>query len=323
MSFLLPIISLIGGGVLAVVAANWLVKGAAAIAKKLNISDLVVGLTIVAFGTSAPEFSIGVIAAAKGNTAIAIGNVLGSNIGNILLILGLSAVVAPLAIHKNTQWKEIPLCLLAGFAVAITANDILLNGSPDNTISRSDGCLLLLFFSIFIYYTFQIARQADPTEEITATVQPLPLFQSVVYILIGLVGLFFGGDFLVNGAVAIAQHLGISETIIGLTIVAIGTSLPELATSVVAAMQKKADIVIGNIIGSNLFNTFMVLGSSAVVAPLPMNKELNFDLLVNLVATLLLFIFTYFSAQSTIKREHGVVMLLLYSIYLLYLVLQV
>lgn len=229
---------LIGGVAAIVLSANWLVEGASSIARKFGISDLVVGLTIVAFGTSAPELTVNVFSALEGSTDIAIGNILGSNIGNIFLILGISALIHPLIIQKNTTWKEIPLSLLAAVVLGIVANDQWIdNSTTGNFVSAIDGLVLLAFFTIFLVYTFEISKQQNDTPaEVSA--KPFPMWKAILYVVAGLSGLYFGGRYFVQGAISIATQLGMSERLIGLTIVAIGTSLPELATSVVAAYKK-------------------------------------------------------------------------------------
>jgi cation:H+ antiporter len=267
----MSVVLFIIGLVLLVVGSNWLVDGASSVARRFNISDLVIGLTIVAFGTSSPELVVNLIASFNGNTDIAIGNVIGSNVFNILVILGLTAVVAPVAVKSTTTWKEIPFSILAVFVMALMANDILLDGYSVAEISRIDGLVLLSFFLIFMAYTFALAMHDDPLIDNPPAKMGLP--KSLLLIMLGLVGLFFGGKFIVEGAIDIARALGISESVIGLTVVAAGTSMPELATSVVAAFKKNSDIAIGNVVGSNIFNIFLVLGLSATIRPIPFNVK--------------------------------------------------
>lgn len=311
-----------GGIALIIFSANWLVNGASSLAKRFGISDLVIGLTIVAFGTSAPELTVNIFSALQGSVDIAIGNVLGSNIANIFLIVGISAIIFPLAIQKNTTWKEIPLSLLAAVVLGIIANDRLIDNSPaGNFVSRVDGLVLLAFFVIFLVYTIEIARNQknEETDEETKVIAP---GRAVFYVLAGLAGLYFGGKFLVEGAVNIAREVGLSERIIGLTIVAIGTSLPELATSVTAALRKKADIAIGNIVGSNIFNIFFILGVTSVIQPLPFNTESNLDIMVTILASLLLFLTTLTIGKKRVDRVEGIVFLILYAGYITYALLN-
>lgn len=310
-------IFIIGGIVAIALSANWLVDGASSLAKRFGISDIVIGLTVVAFGTSAPELTINLISAFKGSTDIAIGNILGSNIMNIFLILGISAIIHPLVIQKNTTWKEIPLSLLAAVVLGIMANDVWLNNDPaGNSISVIDGLVLLCFFIIFLVYTLEIARNQPELEE---NIPKMPIWKALVFIGISLVGLFFGGKYFVEGAIDIATQWGMSERVIGLTIVAIGTSLPELATSVVAAFKKNADIAVGNAVGSNLFNIFLILGTTAVIKPLPFSVESNFDIGVAILASLMLFLTTLTFGRKKVDRVEGGIFLLLFIAYIIYI----
>jgi cation:H+ antiporter len=319
---MLNIIFIIVGLAVIVFSANWLVNGASALAKKYNVSDMVIGLTIVAFGTSAPELTINIISTINGNTEIAIGNVLGSNIANILLILGISAIIFPLSIQKNTKWKEIPFSLLAALALLICANDIFVDHASANQLSRVDGLILLMFFIIFMVYTFGIARVKNGTPEITTPVREMKMVKAIALIVLGLTGLFFGGKYFVEGAVNIATMLGVSESVIGLTIVAVGTSLPELATSVVAAFKKKADIAVGNVIGSNIFNIFFILGVSATIKPLPFISSSNIDIYMVVIASLLLFLSTMTFKKARLDRVEGAIFILVYIAYISYLIIQ-
>ncbi|HMS91492.1 MAG TPA: calcium/sodium antiporter, partial [Candidatus Absconditabacterales bacterium] len=269
------------GFVFLIKGADMLVEGASSVAKKFHISDLVIGLTIVAIGTSAPELVVNIMASIKGSAGIAIGNVLGSNIANILLILGVSAITYPITVKKATTFKEIPFSLLAVLVLGFVANDAIIDGASFSGITRIDGLVLLSFFAIFMYYVFGISRtENDLPEEVT--VKKMSGWKSIIFIIIGLIGLTLGGQWIVDGAIQIAKIFGVSETVIGLTIVAVGTSLPELATCVVAAMKKKSDIAIGNIIGSNIFNIFWILGLSAIISPLPFNIGLDRDVLMTI-----------------------------------------
>ncbi|AHM62914.1 putative transmembrane K+ dependent Na+/Ca+ exchanger-related protein [Flammeovirgaceae bacterium 311] len=308
---------LFGGMALIIFSANWLVDGASGIAKKFGISDLVIGLTIVAFGTSAPELTVNVFSALQGSTDIAIGNVLGSNIANIFLILGVAALIYPLSIQRNTTWKEIPLSLLAAVVLGVLANDQLIDRSTTGSeVSRIDGIVLLCFFLIFMVYTFEIARSQK--EAIDESIKPVPLWKGLLLIAIGLLGLYFGGKYLVEGAIVIAREFGMSERLIGLTIIAIGTSLPELATSVVAAFKKKADIAIGNVVGSNIFNIFFILGVTSVLKPLPFVPAANFDIIATILASLLLFLTTFTLGRKSVDRIEGGFFVLIYIGYIIY-----
>lgn len=309
----MDLLLLIGGLILILAGANGLTDGAASIAKRFHIPSIVIGLTIVAFGTSAPELTVSVSSALKGSAEIAIGNVVGSNIFNTLMIVGCTALVAPIVVTGNTLKKEIPLCILSSIVLLICANDVFLDGASRNILSTTDGLLLLCFFVIFLGYTFAIATHPNnaPQEEI----HQLPMWRSVLYIIGGLAGLIFGGQWFVEGASNIARSMGVSESVIGLTLVAGGTSLPELATSVVAALKKNPEIAIGNVIGSNLFNIFFVLGCSATITPLGLNGITNFDLLVLLGSGILLWLLGCFFGRRTITRIEGSILILCYIAY--------
>jgi cation:H+ antiporter len=315
----MSILFLFGGLIVIILSANALVGGASAIAKRFGISDLVIGLTIVSIGTSAPELAISVISAIKGNTDIAVGNILGSNIANILLIIGLSAIVFPLVVQKNTQYKEIPLGMLAVALIGILGNDMILDKGASNVLSRIDGIVLLCFFLIFLYYTFQIATNKD-VEDIP--IQKQALSKSIVFVILGIAGLFFGGNYFVEGAIKIARYFGMSDKLIGLTIVAIGTSLPELATSIVAAYKKNPDIAVGNVVGSNILNVFLILGITAAIKTLPLSPSANIDIAVALIASLLLFLSTFLFHQRKVTRGEGIVFVLVYISYLTYLIIS-
>ena len=299
--------------------ADILVEGSSSLARRFNISDLVIGLTVVAFGTSTPELFVNIIASLKGNTDIAIGNVLGSNISNIFLILGISSLIYPLRVTQGTVWKEIPFSLLAIIALGIMVNRPFIDNAEQSIISRSDGLLLLLFFSIFIYYSCSIAADLEGMDEHVPSAE-YPILRSVIMVVIGFVCLILGGKWIVDGAVKIATSFGMSESLIGLTIVAIGTSLPELATSATAAYKKKADIAVGNVVGSNIFNILFVLGISSVIKPLPFALSNNVDIIVVIIASLLLFFSMFTGKKNSLDRWEGAVFLVLYLTYIVFLI---
>jgi cation:H+ antiporter len=305
------------GFVLLIFGANFLVDGAASLANKFHISHIVIGLTIVALGTSSPELVVNIIASFQGNEDVAMGNILGSNISNIFLILGVSAVIYPLVVNSNTLGKEIPLSLLAAIVLGVMANDAIIDGHGRSFITRSDGLVLISFFLLFMHYAFSIARLRGEHE---IEIKDYSKLKSWLMIVGGIAGLVLGGKWIVDGAVVIAQGLGMSQAVISLTIVAIGTSLPELATCVVAAMKRNADIVIGNVIGSNIFNIFFVLGTSAVIKPLPFNPLLNFDVGTGIFASLLLLIFLFTPKYKVLERWQGWFFLILYAAYISLLV---
>ncbi len=315
----LAILILLFGFVILIKGADWLVDGASIVAKKLKISDLVIGLTVVAFGTSAPELVVSVFSSIGGNSDIAVANVVGSNIANIFLILGLSAIIFPLVVTKGTVWKEIPLSLLAISLVGIMASDFLIDGLPFSALTRIDGLILLSFFVIFMYYTFGLSQDNFDQNEISekSNKNLLVAFSMIVG---GLIGLVVGGKLVVDNAVMIAQSLGVSASLIGLTIVAVGTSLPELVTSIVAVYKKNCDIAVGNAVGSNIFNVFLVLGLSAFINPLTIAENGLIDIAMGILASLLLFVFMFVGKKRILQRWQGVLFVIIYVIYIVYLI---
>ncbi len=307
------VLGLLAGLALILPGANFLTDGAAAMARRFRISPLVIGLTIVAFGTSAPELTVSVVSALHGSAELAIGNVVGSNLFNILMIVGVTALVAPIAVTKGNLSKEIPLAILSSVVLLICGSDVCLGTGVENVLNRADGLLLLCFFAIFMGYTFAIARDGMPGEG--KKLKEFPAWQCVLYIVGGLAALIGGGQLFVDGASGVARLLGVSESIIGLTLVALGTSLPELATSVVAALKKNPEIAIGNVIGSNLFNVFFVLGTSATISPLTLGNITSFDLFYLLGASLLLYFAGRFYKTRTITRLEGGIMVAAYVVY--------
>ncbi len=320
---LLSIISLIGGLALILVGANILTDGSSAVARRWGVSELVIGLTIVAFGTSAPELVISLMSAAKGATELAIGNVVGSNIFNVLMIIGIVALIKPMKVGRSTIANELPMVFLSALALLAIGNGPLLDGAPEAVVSRVSGILLLLFFAIFMRYTFHQAHSAPSPEteaELAADNPGMGLLKASLFIVGGLAGLIFGGNLFVVGASDIASALGVSEAVIGLTIVAVGTSLPELATSIVAAIKGKGDLAIGNVIGSNIFNIFMVAGASAVVEPLRFGSIGNVDLLTLTLACLLFWAFGRWGGKDEYTRAEGAIFVAIYIAYTVYLI---
>ncbi|HEY4617306.1 MAG TPA: calcium/sodium antiporter [Flavobacterium sp.] len=311
---------LIIGFIILIKGADLLVEGASSIAQKLNVSDLVIGLTVVAFGTSAPEMFVNVFASIEGNSNIAIGNILGSNIANIFLILGVSAMIYPLAVKSNTVWKEIPFSLLAAVILGILANDYLIDNKASSELTRSDGLVLLGFFIIFMYYIFSIVKKTE--QKLKEESPQMSNFRAVAYILLGLSGLVLGGSWIVDAAVKIASQFGVSEYLIGLTVVAVGTSLPELATSAMAAYKRNTDIAIGNVVGSNIFNIFWVLGISALIKPLPFQPSGNSEIAMTIVASILLFLVFFVGKKHVLEKWQGALFLLLYAGYTSFLIIR-
>jgi cation:H+ antiporter len=313
-------ILLTAGFVLLIKGADFLIDGASSVARRFNVSDLVIGLTVVAFGTSSPELFVNIISSIKGNTEIAIGNVLGSNIANVFLILGVSSIIYPLTVGTGTVWKEIPLSLLAALVLGILANDQLIDKALFSYITRIDGLVFLSFFIIFIYYSVSIAKKIEGMEDHVPTKQ-YGLNKSILLVVLGLIGLVLGGHWIVDSAVKLALKFGMSQSLVGLTIVAVGTSLPELATSAVAASKKNVEIAVGNVVGSNIFNVFFVLGISSVIKPLPFHARSNIDIGVVILASLLLFVYMFTGKKRSLDRWEGVIFLIIYTAYISVLII--
>jgi cation:H+ antiporter len=312
------------GFVVLIKGADFMVDGAASIAKKFGISSLVIGLTVVAFGTSAPELVVNIIASFQGSTDIAIGNILGSNIANTLLILGAAAIIYPITVKNDTVWKEIPFSLIAVIVLFFAANDMLLDGATQGQLSRSDGLMMISIFLIFMAYIAIVAKRGlldkNPDHE---HIKDRPTSLAMSMVLLGIIGLTLGGKWIVDGAVFFATKFGLSEALIGLTIVAVGTSLPELATAIVAAKKKHSDMVIGNVVGSNIFNILWVLAISSSIRPLPFSEELNQDIMVVLLVTFLLFVLMLWGGKKNrIEKWEGALFLTLYALYIGYLMFR-
>ncbi|TPE43467.1 calcium/sodium antiporter [Pontibacter mangrovi] len=312
------------GFLLLIKGADWLVSGASSIAKRYGLSDMVVGLTIVSFGTSMPELIVNVLASLQGQPELAIGNVFGSNVANLLLILGVTALICPLPLKRSTILTEIPFSLIATLLVGFLANATLLNTNKDSLyISRSDGAILLLFFALFMVYIYNVAKtnKEDMTAEENG--KPLmPMGKAILFILLGVGSLFLGGKWVVDGAVHIAQAFGLSESFIGLTVVAVGTSLPELVTSAMAAYRRNIDIAVGNVVGSNIFNLLWILGLSAVISPLPFNQMNNADIVMMILASTMLILAMPIGKRNAIDRLNGIIFLLVYFSYITFLVMR-
>ncbi|MBP3421654.1 MAG: calcium/sodium antiporter [Lachnospiraceae bacterium] len=309
MEILLQIVLLVIGFIMLVKGADWFVDGAAGIADRFGIPQLVIGLTIVAMGTSAPEAAVSVTAALKENAGIAIGNVVGSNILNILIILGLTSVIIATAVAKSTIKIEIP------YMLAITGI-LLAMGFTGNVVSFVEGIILWVLFIVYLAYLFIMAKKNK--EEVEEEAKKSPMWKLLLGVVVGLVLVVLGSDVTVDAATALATAIGLSERFIGLTIVALGTSLPELFTSVSAAMKGKSDIAIGNIVGSNIFNILFVIGTAALITPVPFEPNFRIDSVIAIAAGILLLVFVI-NKDRKLKRPHGVIMLLSYAIYFAYL----
>lgn len=331
-NILLSLIGIGGGVFLLGRGAEYLVDGGSAIALKHKIRPIVIGLTIVAFGTSMPELVVSLISAFSGSTDIALGNVVGSNIFNILGILGITALITPLVVQKDTIYKEVPFSLLGAVLLLALALQSTLDSktlslaritenTQISTFGIATGIILLLQFVIFMYYVFGAAfsKNTSSDEPVDLRLEQLSFGKSVLYIISGLLLLIFGGRATVWGATTIAQFAGLSEQIIGLTIVAMGTSLPELVTSITAARKGQDDIAVGNIVGSNIFNIFFILGTTLLISPIPVNGFAIEDMLILVATTILLFVLTFAFKKLRIGKLEGAVMLLLYIAYTAYL----
>lgn len=313
-------ILLIIGFALLIKGADWFVDGSSNIAALLRISPILIGLTIVAFGTSSPELTVSIFAALDGSADVALGNVVGSNIFNITLVVGLAAFLFPLKVQNETIKKEIPFTLLSTAALLIIMSDAFLQGESNNLITRGDGLILLLFFSLFMIYIFEIAfKDRNATRK-----EPLPegvtWGKNILFSVLGLAAIIIGGEMVVTNATNIAYSLGMSETLVGLTIVAIGTSLPELVTSVSAALKKQSEIALGNIVGSNIFNILLVLGASSVITPLAFNDKVFIDIFLMVILTIILLIFS--RTNFTIGKREGLILALAYIAYLVYIIIR-
>ena len=318
------LIKLVIGFLLLVKGADYFVEGASSIAKKLRIPTFVIGLTIVAFGTSAPELAVSISAALKGSNDIAIGNVVGSNIFNTLVVLGASAAITPIAVEKGIIKKDYPLSIFAAILLGVLSLDMILFKAPAMTLSRVDGIILLVAFAFFMYTTVKAGLKqraaANPEHEEALANMYMPAWKSILILVVGLAGIVIGGDVSVEGAKEIARAFGLSEALIGLTIVAFGTSLPELVTSIVAARKGESDIAVGNVIGSNIFNIFFILGVSATILPMNVSSTYLYDIAI-LVAVMVL---SYIPIAKTkkVSRGMGVTMVAAYLAYTVYLIMR-
>jgi cation:H+ antiporter len=317
-SMIVPILFLILGLAILILGGDTFVKGSASIAGKLKISPIVIGLTVVSFGTSAPELVVNLFSAAGGVPDLAIGNILGSNIANILLVLGIAAIIRPLKVQGGTTWKEIPFGLLSIIIFFFLANDIWFGGAEQNMLTRGDGLVLLSVFIIFMVYTYGLTKVEGEKDD----VETYNWFRSLAYIIGGIAALVIGGKMIVDNATVIALSLGLSELFIGLTIAAIGTSLPELATSAIAAYKGHVDIAVGNVVGSNIFNVLLVLGVTSTAIPIPVNTAANFDIVMAILAAILLFGFMLRGGKfhrHSLRKWEGVFFVLLYVSYITFI----
>ena len=315
---ILSVVCLVIGLVLVILGADWLTKGASGIARRFGISELVIGLTIVALGTSLPELVISLGSALKGSPGLALGNVLGSNIFNGLLILGITAIITPIYFSEKMLSREIPFNLLATVALILVSGNILLGEANGGFITLNGGLLLLCFLLVFIRYTFSIANDGDESD----CEAPITIGKAILFIVAGLAGLIFGGNLFVDGATEFARMCGLSEAVIGITIVSAGSSLPELAVSVNAARKGNVGIALGNVLGSNILNIFFILGCCATITPVSLNGFSPVDFYVLLFSSLLIYIVTRFGGKAVIKRIEGVILVAVYIAYTTYLIMN-
>lgn len=314
----MDILILIIGLAVLVKSADFLVQGGASIARKFGISPLVIGLTVISFGTSLPELLVTMISGLRHNADLAVANLIGSNIANVLLVLGVAAIIRPLPVHDSTVVSEIPFSLIAALLVGFLANAALFSSYPELSISRLDGGILLFFFFLFMLYIYKVSR--EQTHTLSSAIAGVSRLRATVYVVLGTIGLFFGGGWVVDGAVGVANMLGVEDALIGLTIVAIGTSAPELVASALAAYRNETDIAVGNAVGSNIFNLLMVLGLTASIVELPFYVINNADIIMVIIASSLIILAMVSSRQNSINRIHGIMFVVLYVAYILYVI---
>jgi len=317
---MIEIIQLLIGFAVLIKSADILVTGACSIAARLGVPSLVVGLTIVAFGTSLPEMLVTLLSGLRHNSDLAIGNIFGSNIANVLLILGIAAIIRPLPVRDSTVVSEIPFSLTAALLVGFLANAALFSTTPNLSISHLDGAILLFYFALFMLYVWKISRERAGADEPSG--EPQGRAKSALYVGAGIIGLYFGGQWAVDGAVGIARLVGVDDAVIGLTIVAIGTSTPEIVASAVAAYRNEPDLAVGNVVGSNIFNLLWILGITSSIVELPFEVVSNTDILMVIASSTLMILALVASRSTTILRGHGVLFIGIYIAYLVYVVLR-
>lgn len=311
---------LLMGFVLLVKGADLFVTGSSSIATMLRIPPLVVGLTIVAFGTSAPEAAVSITAALQGQSDITMGNIVGSNMFNLLVVVGIAACILPFTVKRTIIAKEFPFVILTCVVLLILSFDVVLVNGTVNSLDRTDGLILLVFFAVFMYYLLSVAIKSSKENKDKEVFVALSTSKSVIYLVIGMAGIIFGGQLAVNAATEIALAWGMSETLVGLTIIAVGTSLPELMTSVVAAKKGESDIALGNVIGSNIFNVFFILGLSAVITPIGISSAVLCDSLILLAISLVAFVFAVTNLKFS--KGEGLTMIFLYVVYMVFIIIR-
>lgn len=313
-------ILLIVGFILLIKSADFFVSGASSVAKALRIPTIIIGLTIVAFGTSAPEAAVSVTAALKGNNDIAIANVVGSNIFNLLGVIGIASIIKPVKVQKTTILKEFPFILLSSLVLLILSHDIRFQGYSQNELTKSDGLMLLALFSIFMYYLLEMAITSKEEMEVEQGSSKASIPKSLTISLVGIIGIIFGGQIVVDNATIIALSLGMSENLVGLTIVSIGTSLPELVTSVVAAKKGESDIAMGNVVGSNIFNILFVLGISSFINTIEVPQIVFVDMFIMLIVSIIVYIFA--TTKKQVNKVEGFLMIVTYLAYMVFIIIR-
>lgn len=308
------------GFILLIKGADYFVDGASSIAKTFRIPTLIIGLTIVAFGTSAPEAAVSITSALQGQNEIAVGNIVGSNIFNLLLVVGVAAFICPLKVKKSIIVKEFPFTLLSGFVLLVLAQDIMFQGATANVLTRADGIMLLVLFGIFMYYLIELALTTRTEVNEEDDIKPMPIGKSVLLSVGGVVAIVIGGKLVVDSASTIALAWGMSQSLVGLTIIAIGTSLPELVTSIVAARKGESDIALGNVIGSCIFNVFFILGMSATIHPIAVSTEVFTDMTIMLIVTIVTYIFAV--TKKKISKIEGIILVLTYVAYMTFIIMR-
>lgn len=316
MSYILLII----GFLFLIKGADSFVSGSSSIAKIFKVPSLIIGLTIVAFGTSAPEAAVSITAALKGNNDMAIANVVGSNIFNLLLVVGVSSIINPIKVQKTTIIKEFPFAILASIVLIILSHDTKFQGYNINSLTRADGLILLSLFIIFIYYLIEMAITSKEEMNIEQNNENLSIGKSIIFSILGILGIIIGGDIVVNSASNIALNLGMSQNLVGLTIVAVGTSLPEFVTSIIAAKKGESDIAIGNVVGSNLLNILFVLGLSSTINNIQIQPIVFIDMLIMVFITILTYMFA--STKKTVSKGEGIVLSIIYIIYMIFIIIR-
>ncbi len=316
MSYILLII----GFLFLIKGADSFVSGSSSIARIFKVPSLIIGLTIVAFGTSAPEAAVSITASLKGNNDMAIANVVGSNIFNLLLVVGVASIINPIKVQKSTIIKEFPFAILASTVLMILAHDTKFQGYDTNLLTRADGLMLLALFIIFMYYLIEMAITSKEEMNIEQADESMSIGKSILLSILGVLGIIIGGDIVVNSASNIALSWGMSQNLVGLTIVAVGTSLPEFVTSIIAAKKGESDIAIGNVVGSNLFNILFVLGLSSTISNIQIHPIVFIDMLVMILVTILTYIFA--ATKKTVSKGEGFILAVIYIIYMIFIIIR-